>query len=222
MDRVKLIEKFKQFGVNHRKLNDELFSNDKPPLRLGIYDEDDEYLCHEVVKSTCHIPGCKFTSDTLLEFENHYNASHRYSCSECKKVMPSPHLLDLHIQETHDSFFAVLAEKKPSYCCIIEECKEKFMTIDERKEHCVKIHRLPKDFRFDYKPKSSQPNKKKNPKKTDNFMEVDKEQKFTFSNSRQRGFVKYTGKKFTKDSTAPTQDINMDDAMSDLRNSLPK
>lgn len=66
------------------------------------------------MKSTCSIPGCDYISETLLEFENHYNASHRYTCARCKKVLPSPHLLDLHVQENHDSFFAVLSERKPS------------------------------------------------------------------------------------------------------------
>ncbi|XP_049878991.1 zinc finger protein 511 isoform X2 [Pectinophora gossypiella] len=224
--REALVEKLKQYGVGRRKLDDELFVTDKPPPRLGIYDEDDENLCHEVVKSTCNIPGCKFTTESLLEFENHYNASHRYTCSQCKKVLPSPHLLDLHIQENHDSFFAVLAAKKPSYCCYIEECKEKFMDADERRDHCVKVHRLPKDFRFDQKPKSAKPKRPNHKKKTDKdktetSMEVDKNQTFSFNNSKQKAFVKYTGKKFTKVSKSASQDVNMDDAMEDLRKTLP-
>lgn len=70
----------------------------------------------------CPVPSCQFTSESNLEFENHYNGSHRYSCHVCSKTLPSPRLLDLHIQEKHDSFFAVLSEKKPSVSysrCII-------------------------------------------------------------------------------------------------------
>lgn len=74
------------------------------------------FLINFSIQTSCAVPGCKFSTDSLLDFENHYNATHRYSCSQCKKVLPSPHLLDLHIQEKHDSFFAVMALKKPSVC----------------------------------------------------------------------------------------------------------
>lgn len=43
-----LLEKLKSYGVGRRKLHDDLFANDKPPPRLGIYDVDEENLCHDV------------------------------------------------------------------------------------------------------------------------------------------------------------------------------
>lgn len=61
----------------------------------------------------CHVPGCVKTFETLVNFEDHYNTSHRYVCETCHKRLPSPHFLDLHISETHDSYFAALAERKP-------------------------------------------------------------------------------------------------------------
>ncbi|CAG9559312.1 unnamed protein product [Danaus chrysippus] len=217
---MELLELFKQYGVGRRKLGDELFIKDKPPPRLGVYDVDDEELCHSIIQTSCAVPGCKYTTDSLLDFENHYNATHRYSCSQCKKVLPSPHLLDLHVQEKHDSFFAVMALKKPSYCCYIEDCKEKFQNADDRMDHCTKVHKLPKDFRYHQK------SQKKN-KKPDSSMDIDneqtsqKEKKFRFNNSKQKGFIKFTGNKFTKDVQNSTASINMDAAMADLKESLP-
>jgi hypothetical protein len=41
-------ERLKLYGVGRRKLDDPLFSEDKPPVRLGIYDLDEENLCHEM------------------------------------------------------------------------------------------------------------------------------------------------------------------------------
>lgn len=212
-----LLEKINSYGVGRRKLDDNLFKDDKPPPRLGVYNFDEESLCHEVIKSTCHVPGCTFAAESLLEYENHYNSCHRYACSECKKNLPSPHLLDLHIQETHDSFFAVLAERKPSYCCYIEECREKFNNSEERLQHCIKDHKLPKDFRFESKPKSRNKKTKDNTikKKDEESMEVDDENKketkkrITLSNSKQKTFAKYTGKKFTDSKTEniPTSEI---------------
>ncbi|XP_045454167.1 protein lethal(2)k10201 [Melitaea cinxia] len=217
---ITLVDKLKLYGVGHRKLDDDLF-NDMPPSRLGIYDADEEDLCHAMLETTCTVPGCNFTVTNLLDFENHYNSSHRYSCSQCKKVLPSPHLLDLHIQEKHDSFFAVMAAKKPSYSCYTEECKEKFMTAEDRLNHCVKTHKLPKDFRFDQKPKQKTKNKK-----NQNSMEIDKEssqkeKKFTFNNSKQIGFKKFFIKKFTNDEQNSTASVNVDEAMADIKDSLP-
>ncbi|XP_075983584.1 zinc finger protein 511 lethal (2) k10201 [Anticarsia gemmatalis] len=232
MENQVLLERITSYGVGRRKLDDVLFINDKPPPRLGVYDFDEENLCHEVIKSTCNIPGCTFTAESLLEYENHYNASHRYACGQCKKNLPSPHFLDLHIQEAHDSFFAVLAERKPSYCCYIEECKEKFKNADERLQHCIKEHKLPKDFRFESKPKSKnkkpKPNKKANT--NDTSMEVDNQgstseikKKIILTNSKQKTFVKYTGRKFTQNNkNNVSKDVNMDDVITDLKESLPE
>lgn len=36
-----------------------------------------------------------------------------YTCATCKKQLASPHLLDLHVSENHDSYFDLQKEKKP-------------------------------------------------------------------------------------------------------------
>lgn len=61
----------------------------------------------------CHVPNCNNHFDTVFAYENHYNAFHRYLCSQCRKQLPSAHLLDLHLSEKHDSYFAAQAERKP-------------------------------------------------------------------------------------------------------------
>lgn len=106
------------------------------------------------------------------------------------------------------------------YSCYIEECKQKFLNADERLNHCVKVHKIPKDFRFDCRPKEKSKNKK-----STQSMETDqasiKEQKFSFTNSRQKGFKSYTGKKFTNEQDSSAS-VNMDAIMTDLKESLPK
>ncbi len=64
----------------------------------------------------CEIPGCGTELQSVMELELHYNSIHRYTCATCRKSFASAHLLDLHIEETHDSFFAVQAERKPMVC----------------------------------------------------------------------------------------------------------
>ncbi|XP_045770991.1 zinc finger protein 511 isoform X2 [Maniola jurtina] len=226
MESIDTLSILSQYGVGRRKLDDDLFLGDQPPSRLGVYDEDEEEQCPTITPMRCPVAGCKFTTDSIRHVENHYNSSHRYSCSQCKKVLPSPHLLDLHIQEQHDSFFAVMASKKPSYSCYIEECKEKFMNTEERLNHCVKVHKLPKDFRFDSKPKQTQANQSRSKnKKPQQSMETEqarnKEPKFNFTNNKQRGFI-YKGKKFTKEQKSSTSEgVDMDAIMSDLKENLP-
>ncbi|KAJ9593327.1 hypothetical protein L9F63_015147, partial [Diploptera punctata] len=100
--------------------------------RQGVVVVDDEDLCHQLVKKfQCHVCGSSQQFDTLMQFEQHYNSSHRYSCSECKKQFNSPHLLDLHVSETHDSFFKALATRKPMYQCFLQECGSVFSSAQE-------------------------------------------------------------------------------------------
>jgi len=118
------------------------------PIILRI--EDLEELLHRDFKQfSCQVPNCGQKFSQLHESETHYNAVHRHSCSVCKKALPSPHLLELHIQENHDSFFSVLSERSPSYQCFLPSCSETFWGAQERHAHAIKDHKFPPDFRFD-------------------------------------------------------------------------
>lgn len=35
------------------------------------------------------------------------------ACSVCNKILMTPHLLDLHVSENHDSYFDIQKDKKP-------------------------------------------------------------------------------------------------------------
>lgn len=94
---------------------------------------------------------------SCLENEAHYNAKHRHTCKECRRNLPSAHLLDLHIIETHDTYFQLLSTRKASYECFVESCKDKFWSSKDRRQHCVQIHSFPSDFKFE--PKTSRKDK---------------------------------------------------------------
>ncbi|XP_072881800.1 zinc finger protein 511 [Hemitrygon akajei] len=113
----------------------------------------------KVSEFCCHITGCSQLFDTLESYEHHYNTLHRNVCSSCKRSFPSSHLLDVHILEWHDSLFQILAAKHNMYQCLIESCTEKFKTSSDRKNHLIKVHGYPSDFRFD-KPKKLKCNPK--------------------------------------------------------------
>lgn len=61
----------------------------------------------------CNVNGCTASFSSLELYDRHYNSNHRYTCSYCRKMLQSSHLLDLHICETHDNFFSASKIKKP-------------------------------------------------------------------------------------------------------------
>lgn len=98
--------------------------------------------------------------------------SQYYSCIQCRRQLPTAHLLDLHITEQHDLYFAASVERgdKPLYACYIEECAMKFYMPSERKDHCITLHKFPVNYRFDQE-KATKPKSRK--KKDADAMDVD-------------------------------------------------
>uniref|UniRef100_A0A8C5H310 Zinc finger protein 511 n=1 Tax=Gouania willdenowi TaxID=441366 RepID=A0A8C5H310_GOUWI len=123
-------------------------------------------LCCSVSELACHISGCSGTFSTLEDYEHHYNTLHRHVCCSCRRSLPSARLLDIHIQEWHDPLFTILAQRQDMYQCLVEGCGLKFSTSKHRKEHLIRIHKYPPDFRFDRgkKEKGAQELKRQQPK----------------------------------------------------------
>ncbi|XP_056903333.1 zinc finger protein 511 [Takifugu flavidus] len=115
--------------------------------------EADDKKGLSVSEFACHITGCCAVFNTLEEFEHHYNSLHRHVCCSCRRSFPTAHLLDIHIQEWHDSLFTILAEKQDMYKCLVEVCGQKFRTSEHRKDHLINVHKYPADFRFDRRKK---------------------------------------------------------------------
>lgn len=103
----------------------------------------------KVSEFRCHISGCSQLFDCLEAYEHHYSALHRHVCSTCRRSLPSSRLLDIHILEWHDSLFQIMAQKQSMYQCLVEGCELKFSSSVQRKDHLVKTHSYPADFRFD-------------------------------------------------------------------------
>ncbi|XP_015174075.1 PREDICTED: zinc finger protein 511 [Polistes dominula] len=148
------MEFLKSIGVGVRPIDDpffdETYKSCKIFQRKGVIAEDDEDLCHDIIKEfPCPNSQCAEVFKTLLDFEMHYNSCHRYICMECKKIKPNSRLLEIHIQETHDTFFKLLSEKQPMYQCYVSQCNMKFNNPNERREHCINVHKYPKNCRFD-------------------------------------------------------------------------
>ncbi|XP_028825802.1 zinc finger protein 511 [Denticeps clupeoides] len=121
----------------------------------------------KVSEFRCHIAGCSLMFSSLDGYEQHYSTLHQHVCSTCRRCFPSRHLLDIHILEWHDSFFQVMAEKQSMYQCLVEGCPSKFSSSNERKDHLIRTHSYPPDFRFDRPRKNKRPKRRKGVVHTD-------------------------------------------------------
>jgi hypothetical protein len=65
------------------------------------------------IKMRCSLPPHRETLvfSSYDEFDSHYSKDHSYRCLECGKNLPSPHMLDLHHEECHDTFVALKREQ---------------------------------------------------------------------------------------------------------------
>ncbi|XP_071165430.1 zinc finger protein 511-like [Mytilus edulis] len=127
------------------------------------YKEDVDDLLERKQTFNCGIGTCDKSFQSLAEYESHYNSIHRNVCSICRRFYPSSHLLDIHLLEWHDSMFELMAEKQHMFQCLIPTCSMKLANRKQRKNHMIKVHRYPSNFRFDREKtsnKSSNTNKK--------------------------------------------------------------
>ncbi|KAJ2700712.1 hypothetical protein FB645_004886 [Coemansia sp. IMI 203386] len=99
----------------------------------------------------CEQPPCigSVLCPNLLAYERHYDQMHRNVCLSCYAILPSAHWLDLHIDECHDAFFAVRAQRNDSvFRCFLPFCSETFVLADDRKKHMVATHGFASSFNW--------------------------------------------------------------------------
>ncbi|XP_076046241.1 zinc finger protein 511 lethal (2) k10201 [Oratosquilla oratoria] len=141
-------------GLRHFHKDDPLFAaGDGVCIQLMKYpytDIDEEgFFGDKKTQIACRVFGCTQVFTSMAEHAKHTKTCHAHTCNSCGQVLPSHHLLDIHISENHDSFFKTMSEKEPMYTCLQESCSEKFQTPTERKAHCISVHCFPPSFRFD-------------------------------------------------------------------------
>ncbi|XP_027843251.1 zinc finger protein 511 [Aphis gossypii] len=160
-------------GKGHKNMDDVIFKKIDDSLRIynrvGLFDifdksQNEFYMSDTSDTFLCNVDGCSSTFTSMADYDLHYNSNHRYTCTYCRKLLQSAHLLDLHISELHDNFFKASSAKKPMFKCFIETCETLFWNSEERDTHCKDIHKMSKNFLQHYGIKK---NKKKN-KKTKN------------------------------------------------------
>mmetsp|Transcript_18245 Transcript_18245/g.27013 ORF Transcript_18245/g.27013 Transcript_18245/m.27013 type:complete len:323 (+) Transcript_18245:100-1068(+) len=108
---------------------------------------DNENSIKKEKKYACGFPGCPLFFDSFTKCDLHYEESHMFLCDECDCIFPSERLLDLHLQEAHDNFFATaLKRHQAQFQCLV--CSEAFHSKKSRQTHLIESHKYPKWFRF--------------------------------------------------------------------------
>ncbi|XP_053408064.1 zinc finger protein 511-like [Mercenaria mercenaria] len=115
---------------------------------------------NSVQEFPCGIASCNQMFSSVSKYETHYNSFHRNVCQTCHRILPSAHLLEIHILEAHDVMFALQAEKQDMFQCLLENCSKKFKDTAARRDHMVKIHKYPSNYRYDRHKHKSTPKKK--------------------------------------------------------------
>ncbi|XP_075166480.1 zinc finger protein 511 lethal (2) k10201 [Haematobia irritans] len=142
----------------------------------------------------CNVMNCTLVFDNVAAYKLHYNRMHRFTCQECKKSgFPTEHLLDIHIIETHDTYFKARLDRGESlYKCYVEECIEIFLSPEERRKHCIEEHKFPANYRFDQAKNIMLPSKEDNRMEIDNCGINSKEtllKNFSFGHQQERTFL---------------------------------
>lgn len=130
-------------------------------ISLEITEEEKKHIVQseeeQLWQLHCPIVGCGIKLKGIGELESHYLSRHSATCSVCARVFPTTRLLNLHVSETHDSFFqAKVARNYPMYECLVQGCGAKFLSDSSRHQHLVDKHHFPRSFRFHVKKHASQ------------------------------------------------------------------
>ncbi|XP_056147469.1 zinc finger protein 511 [Lampris incognitus] len=110
---------------------------------LSIWETEDKPKL-SVSEFGCHISGCNKVFSSVAEYEHHYNALHRHICCSCHLSLPSARLLDIHIQEWHDSLFSILAQRQDMTLSWLRlgksPCRRAVVKAIRRSHHLLKLH----------------------------------------------------------------------------------
>ncbi|CAF1015661.1 unnamed protein product [Adineta steineri] len=80
-------------------------------------------------------PFCTFNSNSQVDIDFHNHIHHQHQCSQCLHIFPSYFLLELHMDEIHNTYSTI-----QSYRCLIETCSKIFSNIDQRSQHINTEH----------------------------------------------------------------------------------
>uniref|UniRef100_A0A7S1TVB8 C2H2-type domain-containing protein n=1 Tax=Phaeomonas parva TaxID=124430 RepID=A0A7S1TVB8_9STRA len=79
----------------------------------------------------------------------HHAAAHEAECAACGRALATPALLEQHVLERHDAYFAArVARGEKLFACVAPGCGRSFKSAHGRDSHMATVHRYPHDFAF--------------------------------------------------------------------------
>ena len=60
----------------------------------------------------CAQTGCRYAALDAFGLEAHYASAHAHVCDTCRRILPTSRLLEMHVLETHDVLFKLMAERE--------------------------------------------------------------------------------------------------------------
>ncbi|CAF1589430.1 unnamed protein product, partial [Adineta ricciae] len=131
------IVSFKQMEIDSN-LRSKRRRTEDSPVSSQSFLSDDPLTC----------PFCTFTTTSQVDFDFHNHIHHQHLCSQCSYVLPSYFLLELHMDEVHNTYSSI-----QTYRCLMETCSQTFANLDQRLqhmnvEHYTKDHLLNRIYSF--------------------------------------------------------------------------
>lgn len=130
---------------------DDALSEQAPPTKSSQTDYSNGLTSTATRVMQCALAphGQTLFFDTQEEYEVHYSKDHANRCVTCAANLPSPRLLELHIEENHNSLREALAARgEKTYGCFLEDCERKFSTPQKRRLHLIDKHLFPRTYNF--------------------------------------------------------------------------
>ena len=143
------------FGVGKRRYDPEDIFFDDGNLERERHSKWSVLIFEEETRNAedrsgflCGVFGCSQRIRNQADFAVHYEQKHRHRCSVCFASFPASRLLDLHIRERHDRYFAAQSARSPMFECLVEGCRRVFKSSFSRRAHLIDKHKYPRSFRF--------------------------------------------------------------------------
>lgn len=117
--------------------------------QLAVDFDDDVKMYNSLPEFPCGEKGCKILFTTIHDYEVHFRSVHSLVCSECKRSFPTYNMLDIHIQEKHDSYHeAAESRSLAKFECFLEGCNLYFSSANQRDGHIIADHNFPPNFKY--------------------------------------------------------------------------
>ena len=117
-----------------------------PPSAVACALEPDETGEGAAATFCCPALACGASFASSGDLDSHYVNYHRYQCAQCQQSFIYDRLLEIHLEEAHDSYFAVMSLKQPSFACFAPGCVVLSRDDRARAEHMCDDHHFTKEL----------------------------------------------------------------------------